>query len=154
MATTPSKLATTLPVSPIAPAAGGPAPQAGVVQVNLGAETGQVVTGGEFGLATTMGTPNWSYQSYADPSFQKLANQHPTDLLRHNWELHTMMDLMFPSRASASKPDFSRIDNYLGQQGNLKGFFDNTSATQIVTLGFPSWLNIGDPPIRRSMPPW
>ena len=145
MATTTSKPATTLPVSPIVPVAGGPAPQAGVVQVNLGAETGQVVTGGEFGLATTMGTPNWSYQSYADPNFQKLANQYSTDLLRHNWELHTMMDLMYPSRASASKPDFSRIDNYLNQQGNLKGFFDNGTSTQIVTLGFPSWLNIADP---------
>ena len=145
MATTTPKLATTLPVSPIVPAAGGPAPQAGVVQVNLGAETGQVVTGGEFGLATTMGTPNWSYQSYADPAFQKLADQYPTDLLRHNWELHTMMDLIYPSRGSASKPDFSRIDNYLNQQANLKGFFDNSSGTQIVTLGLPSWLNIADP---------
>ena len=144
MATTTPKLATTLPVSPIVPAAGGPALQAGVVQVNLGAETGQVVTGGEFGLATTMG-PNWSYQSYADPAFQKLADQYPTDLLRHNWELHTMMDLIYPSRASASKPDFSRIDNYLDQQANLKGFFDNSSGTQIVTLGLPSWLNIADP---------
>jgi hypothetical protein len=145
MATTTSKLATTLPVSPIVPAAGGPAPQAGVVQINLGAETGQVVTGGEFGLATTMGTPNWSYASYADPAFQAVADQYPTDLLRHNWELHTMMDLMFPSRASASKPDFSHIDTFLGQQANLKGFFDNGTGTQIVTLGFPSWLNIADP---------
>lgn len=145
MATTPSKLATTLPASPIAPASAGPAAEAGVVQVNLGAETGQVVTGGEFGLATTMGTPNWSYASYADPAFQAVADQYPTDLLRHNWELHTMMDLMFPSRASASTPDFSRIDTFLGQQANLKGFFDNGTGTQIVTLGFPSWLNIADP---------
>lgn len=44
MATTPFKLATTLPVSPIVPAAAGPASQAGVVQLNLTAETGQVVT--------------------------------------------------------------------------------------------------------------
>jgi len=145
MATTTSKLATTLPLSPIVPAAAGPAPQAGVVQINLGAETGQVVTGGEFGLATTMGTPNWSYQSYADPSFQTLANQYPTDLLRHNWELNTQMDILFPSRGSVAHPDYSHIDNYLDQQANLKGFFDNGSATQIVTLGFPSWLNIGDP---------
>ncbi len=145
MATTTSKLATTLPLSPIVPAAAGPAPQAGVVQINLGAETGQVVTGGEFGFATTMGTPNWSYQSYADPSFQKLANQYPTDLLRHNWELNTQMDILFPSRGSVAHPDYSHIDNYLDQQANLKGFFDNSSATQIVTLGFPSWLNIGDP---------
>jgi len=145
MATTSSKLATTLPLSPIVPNAAGPAPQAGVVQINLGAETGQVVTGGEFGLATTMGTPNWSYQSYADPSFQTLANQHPTDLLRHNWELNTQMNILFPSRGSAANPDYSHIDNYLNQQANLKGFFDNNSATQIVTLGFPSWLNIGDP---------
>jgi len=142
--TTTSKLATTLPVSPIVPAGAGPAPQAGVVQVNLGAETGQVVTGGEFGLATTMGTPNWSYQSYADPAFQALANQYPTDLLRHNWELNTQMDILFPSRGSAGKPDYSHIDNYLNQQGNLKGFFNNDTGTQIVTLGFPSWLNIGD----------
>jgi len=145
MATTTSKLATTLPLSPIVPAAAGPAPQAGVVQINLGAETGQVVTGGEFGLATTMGTPNWSYQSYADPSFQTLANQYPTDLLRHNWELNTQMDILFPSRGSVAHPDYSHIDNYLDQQANLKGFFDNSSATQIVTLGFPSWLNTGDP---------
>jgi len=145
MATTSFKLATTLPLSPIVPAAAGPAPQAGVVQINLGAETGQVVTGGEFGLATTMGTPNWSYQSYADPSFQTLANQYPTDLLRHNWELNTQMNILFPSRSSVSDPDYSHIDNYLNQQDNLKGFFDNNSGTQIVTLGFPSWLDIGDP---------
>ena len=145
MATTTSKLTTTLPVSPIVPAGAGPAPQAGVVQVNLGAETGQVVTGGEFGLATTMGTPNWSYQSYADPAFQAVADQYPTDLLRHNWELNTQMDILFPSRGSVGKPDYSHIDNYLNQQGNLKGFFNNDTGTQIVTLGFPSWLNIGDP---------
>jgi len=140
-----SKLTTTLPVSPMIPAGNGPAAQAGIVQINLGTDTGQVVTGGEFGLATTMGTPNWSYASYADPTFQALANQYPTDLLRHNWELNTLMDFMFPTRASASTPDYSHIDTYLNQQGNLKNFFNNQTATQIVTLGFPSWLNISDP---------
>ena len=140
-----SKLSTTLPVSPLLPSSAGPAAQAGTVQINLGDITGQVVTGGEFGLATTMGTPNWSYASYADATFQALANQYPTDLLRHNWELNTFMDLMFPTRASASTPDYSRIDTYLNQQGNLKNLFNNQTATQIVTLGFPSWLNISDP---------
>jgi len=140
-----SNLSTTLPVSPLIPAIPGPAPKSGTVQISLGNDTGQVVTGGEFGLATTMGTPNWSYASYADPTFQALANQYPTDLLRHNWELNTMMDIMFPTRASASTPDYSHIDTYLNQQGNLKDFFNNKTATQIVTLGFPSWLNISDP---------
>jgi len=135
----------TLPVSPIVLVSTGPAAKAGVVQINLGATTGQIVTGAEFGLATTMGTPNWSYASYGDPGFQAVANQYPTDLLRHNWELNTLMDFMFPSRSSASTPDYSHIDNYLNQQGNLKGFFNNQTATQIVTLGFPSWLNISDP---------
>ncbi len=140
-----SKLSTNLPLSPIAPGSPGSAAQAGTVQINLGDITGQVVTGGEFGLATTMGTPNWSYASYADATFQALANQYPTDLLRHNWELNTLMDFMFPTRASALTPDFSHIDTYLNQQGNLKNFFNNQTATQIVTLGFPSWLNISDP---------
>ncbi len=141
----PPKLSTTLPVSFIAPTSPGPAAEAGIVQINLGDITGQVVTGGEFGLATTMGTPNWSYASYADPTFQALANQYPIDLLRHNWELNTMMDIMFPTRGSASTPDYSHIDTFLNQQGNLKDFFNNQTATQIVTLGFPSWLNIADP---------
>ena len=140
-----SDLSTTLPVSPLIPASPGPAPKSGTVQISLGNDTGQVVTGGEFGLATTMGTPDHGYASYADPTFQALANQYPTDLLRHNWELNTMMDIMFPTRASASTPDYSHIDTYLNQQGNLKDFFNNKTATQIVTLGFPSWLNIADP---------
>ena len=135
----------TLPVSPIVSASTGPAAQAGIVQISLGAVTKQIVTGAEFGLATTMDTPNWSYASFADPSFQAVANQYPTDLLRHNWELNTLMNFMFPSRASASTPDFSHIDNFLNQQGNLKPFFNNDTGTQIVTLGFPSWLNISDP---------
>ena len=134
-----------LPVSIIASASNGPAATAGVVQINLGAATGQIVTGAEFGLATTMGTPNWTYQSYADPSFQAVANQYPTDLLRHNWELNTLMDVMYPSRASASTPDFTSINNFLNQQSNLKPFFNNDTGTQIVTLGFPSWLNISSP---------
>jgi len=81
----------TLPVSPIVSASTGPAAQAGIVQISLGTVTKQIVTGAEFGLATTMGTPNWSYASFADPSFQAVANQYPTDLLRHNWELNTLM---------------------------------------------------------------
>jgi len=135
----------TLPISPIASAGNGPAAQAGVVQINLGAATGQIVTGAEFGLATTMGNGSHNYLPYGDPSFQAVANQYPTDLLRHNWELNTLMDAMFPSRSSASAPNLSYIDNYLNQQGSLKGFFNNQTATQIVTLGFPSWLNISNP---------
>ncbi len=135
---------TTLPVSPMVPANPGPAAKAGVVQIDLNAVTGQVVTGGEFGLATTMG-PNYSYSSFADPSFQVVVNQYSTDLLRHNWELNTFMDILFPSRAAASTPDFSHIDTYLAQQSKLKGFFNNQTGTQIVTLGFPSWLNILNP---------
>jgi len=140
-----SNLSTTLPVSPLIPTSPGPAPKSGTVQISLGNDTGQIVTGGEFGLATTMGTPDHGYASYADPTFQALADQYPTDLLRHNWELNTMMDIMFPTRASASTPDYSHIDTYLNQQGNLKDFFNNKTATQIVTFGFPSWLNIADP---------
>ncbi len=132
----------TLPVSPIASASIGPAAQAGVVQIDLGTLTKQIVTGAEFGLATTMGDFNHTYLPYGDRGFQAIVNQYPTDLLRHNWELNTMMDIMFPSRASASTPNFSFIDNYLNQQGNLKGFFNNQTGTQVVTLGFPSWLNI------------
>ena len=138
----------TLPISPIASASNGPAAQAGIVQINLGAVSKQIVTGAEFGLATTMGDSNHSYLPYGDPTLQSLVNQYPTDLLRHNWELNTLMDHMFPSRASASSPDFSRIDHYLSQQNNLKGFFNNQTATEIVTLGFPSWLDISNPSDR------
>ena len=134
-----------LPVSPIVPTSSGPAAQAGVVQFNLNATTGQIVTGAEFGYATSMGDINHDYTTYGDPSFQALASQYPTDLLRHNWELNTFMDVMFPSRASASAPNFTYIDNFLSQQGNLKGFFNNQTGTQIVTLGFPSWLDISNP---------
>jgi hypothetical protein len=132
-----------LPVSPIAPTSSGPAAQAGVVQINLNATTGQIVTGAEFGLSTTMGDYNHTYLPYADPALQAVVNQYPTDLLRHNWELHTMMDLIYPSRGSS--PNFTNIDTYLKQQGNLTGFLKNGTATQIVTLGFPSWLNIANP---------
>jgi hypothetical protein len=135
----------TLPVSPIAVTGAGPTAQAGIVQINLAAPTSQIVTGAEFGLGTIMGDSNHSYLPYADPSFQAVANQYPTDLLRHNWELNTMMDVMFPSRGSASSPNFFSIDNYLNQQGNLKSFFNNQTGTQIVTLGFPSWLDISNP---------
>ena len=134
-----------LPVSPIVPTSSGPAAQAGVVEFNLNATTGQIVTGAEFGYATSMGDINHDYTTYGDPSFQALASQYPTDLLRHNWELNTFMDVMFPSRASASAPNFTYIDNFLSQQGNLKGFFNNQTGTQIVTLGFPSWLDISNP---------
>ncbi len=133
----------TLPVSPIAPTSSGPAAQAGVVQMNLNATTGQIVTGAEFGLATTMGDYNHTYLPYADPAFQAVADQHPFDLLRHNWELNTMMDIIYPSRGSS--PNFTNIDTYLNQQGNLTGFFNNNTGTQVVTLGFPSWLNISSP---------
>ena len=133
-----------LPVSPIAPTSSGPAAQAGVVQINLNATTGQIVTGAEFGLSTTMGDYNHTYLPYADPALQAVVNQYPTDLLRHNWELNTMMDLIYPSRGSAAAPNFTNIDTYLKQQGNLTGFLKNGTATQIVTLGFPSWLNIAN----------
>ena len=132
-----------LPVSPIAPTSGSPAAQAGVVQMNLNATTGQIVTGAEFGLATTMGDYNHTYLPYADPTFQAVADHHPFDLLRHNWELNTMMDIIYPSRGSS--PNFTNIDTYLNQQGNLTGFFNNNTGTQVVTLGFPSWLNISSP---------
>lgn len=131
-----------LPISPIVPTNAGPAAKADVVQFNLSALTGQIVTGAEFGMGTIMGDFNHTYLPYTDPSFQAVADQHPMDLLRHNWELNTFMDIMFPSRASASRPDFSYIDNFLSQQGNLKSFFNNDTGTQVITLGFPSWLNI------------
>ena len=52
------------------------------------------------------------------------------------------MNGIFPSASSLSSPDFSAIDGYLKQQASLKGFFDNSTGTQIVTLGFPQWLDI------------
>jgi hypothetical protein len=134
----------TLPISPIASASTGPAAQAGVVQISLAATSNQIVTGAEFGLATTMGNGNHDYTPYGDPAFQAVANKYPTDLLRHNWELNTLMDIMYPSRGSASTPNFSAIDTYLNQQSSLKSFFNNQTGTQIVTLGFPSWLNISN----------
>jgi hypothetical protein len=131
-----------LPTSPIAPAAATPAAQAGIVQINLTAASGQIVTGAEFGMGTIMGDGSYDYLPYADPAFQAVADQHPIDLLRHNWELNTFMDIMFPNRGAANTPNFAALDNFLNQQGNLKGFFNDTTGTQVVTLGFPSWLNI------------
>jgi hypothetical protein len=115
------------------------------VSVDLHAQTGQIITGAEFGLATTMGDLNHDYLPYGDPAFQQVANQYSTSLLRHNWELNTMMDIIFPSRGAAASPDFQTIDNFLSQQGKLLDFFNNQTGSQVVTLGFPSWLDISNP---------
>jgi hypothetical protein len=133
----------TIPVSPIGSAFSPVTARPGVVQISLGTKNGQIVTGAEFGLSTSMGDSSHDYLPYGDPAFQTVANAHPVDLLRHNWELNTMMDIIYPSRGSA--PNFSYIDNFLNQQANLTGFFDNNTGSQVVTLGFPSWLNISSP---------
>lgn len=115
-----------------------------VVSVNLSAITGQVVHGTEFGLAATMGTANHDYTPYGDPKFLNVANRYPVKLFRHNWELNTFMDIMFPSRTSVNSPNFAYLDNFLNNKAKFEHFFNNSTGIQVVTLGFPSWLNIGD----------
>ena len=104
-----------LPISPIGQSSNNPAAEATVVQIDLTAPTGQIVTGAEFGLSTG----SQDYNEYADPNFQAVADQYPVDLLRHNWDATTMMDDIFPTRASATSPTFTEIDEYLDQQANL-----------------------------------
>jgi hypothetical protein len=112
--------------------------------VDLNTPTGQIVHGTEFGLSTSMGDGAHDYLPYGDPSFYNVANQYPVDLLRHSWELNTFMDVMFPSRSSASSPNFGNLDNFLNNQANFKSFFNNDTGTQVVTLGFPSWMDISN----------
>src|SRR5947209_5984974 len=84
-----------------------------------------------------LGWPNADYASFTDPSFWPVANRYPTHLIRHNWELNHMMDDIYPSRSSLNSPNFSIIDNFLNNGPNFKGFFDNSTGRQVVTLGFP-----------------
>jgi hypothetical protein len=130
---------------PISPQANCPtSAAANIVSVNLSATTGQVVHGTEFGLAATMGTANHDYASYRDPRFLNVANRYPTNLFRHNWELNTFMDIIFPSRTSVSSPKFAYLDNFLDNREKFKRFFNSHTGLQIVTLGFPSWIDISN----------
>lgn len=137
---TPTTTPTTTPIGSVAASSQNGA--AGVVKMNLAAPTGQIVHGTEFGLSTSMGDGQHDYKPYGDPSFTSVADQYPVDLLRHNWELNTFMDQMFPSRGSASSPNFTNLDNYLNNQPGFSGFFNAHTGTQVVTLGVPSWMNI------------
>jgi uncharacterized glyoxalase superfamily protein PhnB len=113
--------------------------------VNLAAPTGQIVTGMEYGLSSSMGDAAHDELPYGDPNFYKIADQWPFDLLRQNWELNTMMNIIFPSRAQATSPNFTNLDNFINNQPNFQSFFDNSTGRQVVTLGFPSWINVANP---------
>ena len=120
------------------------ASSANAVLVDLSNPTGQIVHGTEFGLSTSMGDANHDYLPYGDSSFDNVANQYPVDLLRHNWELNTMMDQIFPNAGSVSNPNWTQLDNYLNAQPAFKGFFNASMGRLVVTLGFPSWLDISN----------
>jgi hypothetical protein len=101
--------------------------------------TGQTIQAGMFGLSCSMWSINHDYLPATDSTLWPILNQYPTGLLRHNWELNTFMDIVFPSRGSVNTPNFANLDNYLNNLASFRTFLP-TSARIMVTLGNPSWL--------------
>lgn len=119
-----------------------PTPAEAKIDLDAQLTTGQNVPTELFGLSTAMGTASHDYGPFADSNFWNLANQYHFPLLRHNWELNTMMSLIFPNRAAVSSPNWTPLDSYLNHGSDFRGFFNPSVDRQVLTLGFPLWLDI------------